>query len=348
MTSVDTTLWSGDGYRLTASARPSVDWLRFASHARFGQQNATYRRAALLAELDRFHAPLFLSVYHSKTLVGCYLIDQRQLQRNGQAIRGLYRGLLAISPRHRRRGLAKQCATVGVDWVLQRSHEHTLSYGCVDADNAAARAMLATTGMRDIGTQATVLKYHQWHRSTPSRVRIDHSLTADAMALRNELLTGDSLLDASAQSRSEWLTLSHGDSIATCRHHAVTFNLDPLRGISGFVTEYLLDAFPPGRRRFDPRAFRYIAVNDAMTRGTHAVELFGNLIHYLMAEYQVHFANVSLDDGDGSDSAQNIRASLGRGNVANRRRIKVLGQWHAKTPGTEVPGAVMLLSAPDV
>lgn len=320
----------------------------FAANTRFGQQDALYRRTALLSEIAYFRSAWFFTVHHNDVVVGCYVIDERHLQRAGQPVSGLYRGLLAIAPRHRRRGLARRCVRVAVEWALRHCAEIALSYGCVDANNEASIAMLASAGMRHIGTQGSVLKYHQWQRHVPARIAITEALTDSAASLRESLLAGDSLFDRGASETDEWITATDGSSLAACRHRLVTLNLDPMQGVAGIITEHLLDAFPPGRRRFDPRAFRYIAMNDAIASGPDATALFGQLTRYLMARHEVHFVNVSLDDGDGSDSTQSIRASLGRRRVANRRRIHVLGQWHKKTPDTEVPGALMLLSAPDL
>ncbi|MEL6870044.1 MAG: GNAT family N-acetyltransferase [Pseudomonadota bacterium] len=341
----DVTLWSEGAYRLTVSDSAGADWLQFVSHARFGAPGARYRRHRFADEATQFAAPLFCSLYHGSSIVGCYVLDRRRLLRAGAEIDGLYRGTLFVDPAHRGHGLARIVVERAVLWAVDQGSLPVLTYGCVERRNAAAQRVLATQGMQRLGSVGSALKYSHWPRASLPPHAFEDGRSDAIGALLSQTQAGDSLVDAAP---AQWISAHRNGAVAGCVYHVVSLNLDQPTGGAGRFMQRAMQLFPPARKRFAAEDFRYVAIRQPVAAGAGAAKLFQDLLDHLLVQHSTHFANVSLDEGDGTASARAVRQALGRRCVARRRLLDVLGRWHGTAPFDAAPIDAMQLSAPDL
>ena len=325
---------------------PPADFVAFAGGLRFGAGKARYRRANLAGQLARFADPRYLVAREGGRAVGTYAIDFRTVAHRGRAVPGAYRALLGVAPERRGAGVGRalrERAHALLERRAERLGEPVLSWGCIDASNAASLGLVGAGGARDVGGLATWLLYRQRPRETlaletidagaPHAARLGHARALEASrtdcALADATGGGPDVAGAPAGAGTTVHAVLEGERIALAARVSVTeLAFDTLGPVNDALVRHLVMPFGFARRRFDPRAFRYLGLSDIVVV-PDAERLWPRFVSTLAARHGVHYALVAIDPS--REVWTRLRRASGRRRRAGRD-VRVLARWHG--PGT--------------
>lgn len=280
---------------ITASTTRPDDFVTALASARFGSTAPRYRRINVDAQLDRLHDPVYFTLRRHGDAVGTYCVDRQPLQLGQRDIDAAYRGLLSIAEGHQRHGLGRWLVRSALGW-LRENAAPALCYGCVDATNRRALALLAGEGAVPIGELQVFTLYRQFPRR---RIAVDTVAAPPAGEVEAMLAASAPCIELADRTPPRgggaYRVVRGGGEILAGAHVSMTrLDLDPLQGVAGFVVERLMPRFPPGHRRFNPRNFAYLRLNHLYAPIEHAAT-WPRFIESLMAGHGVHFAVLVLD-----------------------------------------------------
>ena len=343
---------------------PPEDFVAFAGALRFGAGRARYRRANLVDQLARFADPRYLVAREGARVVGGYAIDFRTASLRGAPVPGAYRALLGTAPERRGTGVGRalrERAHALLERRAERLGEPVLAWGCIDAANAASLGLVGGGGARDVGGLATWLLYRQAPRETfpletidadaSPAVRHGHALALEA-SRRDCALADATLPDARDGAGAPGGTgagsvvhaLLEGERVVIAARVALTeLAFDTLGPANDALVRGLVMPFGFARRRFDPRAFRYLGLSDVVVV-PGAERLWPRFVSTLAVRHGVHHALVALDPS---------REAWARLRRASRRRaraaadVRVLARWHGPgAAGAPLPDGEPVALAP--
>ena len=283
--------------RCTVEETLPADLAPLLESVTFGTAGLRYRRLDVEAQLRRLHDPVCIAARRGEALVGAYLLDRRELLVAGERTSGVYRGSLCVAPTALGQGVGRALAACGRDWTVASSHERgapILSWGCVDVDNHRSLALLASEGAVADGALAMFMCYRQWPRE-----RLALEPLAPGRDAREAPLLAATERDCGARdvtpSRLPGLAASDAEGLRiSARVAASGYRVETLgRGLDALVA-IAVRPFPPARRRFDPRAFRYVRLADVGLREGCERD-WPAFVSTLLARHGAHFALTFVD-----------------------------------------------------
>jgi len=263
----------------------------------FGTSGLRYRRRQVAEQLMRFNDPTFIALRVADTLAGVYVLDKRQLICGNRPALGLYRGLLSVAENYQGKGIGKQLGEAAAAWINETASDATqptLTFGFVEADNTRSRNMLHGFGHRAISEQVARLIYRQnpsLERPLTSISEIDANLELIGL----ELTHADCSLRDITSSPLPGYAITDSDGLRiSARVSPVEIAPQTLGRAADWMVRLLVTPFAPARKRFDPRAFRYLKLTSIVLRPGCEADwhpFVGSLLH----QYGLHFASVQLD-----------------------------------------------------
>ncbi|MFK8051439.1 MAG: GNAT family N-acetyltransferase [Woeseiaceae bacterium] len=319
-------IWRDGPAKLSISPFASDAWLDYVSTVWFGPTGKQYQRRTLRDQIRRFEWPHYLSLTYAGKLVGSYLVDRQNLNMNGTPVLGFYRGLLTIDETFRAQGLGARMVDATLSWIdgqAAAQAQPVMTYGCIDAENTRSIKLLEARGMRLLGTLSHCLIYRQFVRRSLSRHQVTDQIS-DAAREHLDSLTNGAELTFGDHSHTHWAGLTNNANIG-CRFALNELCLAPMDGLSGFFVEKLVPLFPPARRRFDPRRFRYVTITDAIFEpGMEAA--WSTLIEHLLKQHECHFAVVTLNDDIERHRLMLKSGVLGKQAMTRASKLRIMGR----------------------
>ncbi|MEL7296141.1 MAG: hypothetical protein AAGJ86_00695 [Pseudomonadota bacterium] len=319
-------IWRDGAVRLELSPFVSDEWLDYVAAVWFGGAARRYQRRNVREQVARFEKPRFLSLRYAGKLIGSYLIDQQALTFNQQPVSGFYRGLLSVDATFRSQHLGGAMTDAALRWIKERAESRTaLTYGCIDEYNKRSVALLSERGMQALTVLRQRLFYRQFKRRTLATARVTNALTSNALA--DLAASTERMVTPDDWSYGNWITVDDKRTQRIAARYAVNeLALAPMSGVAGFVINRLMPLFPPGRRRFNPHAFRYVSISDPVN-GAGPKASWDALIEHLMVIHDCHFVCLISDTVDSSGNALLDSGALGRKALEKASTVGVLGQW---------------------
>lgn len=298
----------------------------------FGTSGLRYRRLDVASQIARLHDPVFIGMRDGDALSGAYVLDRRSLLVDGRPVPGVYRGGLCVAPGAQGRGVGDALAERGRAWIdacAERTGEPHLSWGCVDDDNHRSLAVLRRQGVERIGGLTMFALYRQWPRER---------LTLDALP-PEVMRPGARMEDVAAldvtPSRLAGLALVDEHGVRVGARVAVSgYRIETMGPVLDTLFRLTVAPFPPARRRFDPRAFRFVRLSDITLRDGCERD-WPAFVSTVLARHGTHFAMTFLDP------ASRLHARLRRigpfGPLVHSRRtsIDVMARWALPEGGGE-------------
>ena len=324
-------IWQdASGLEIVVSDTPGPRFVAHLASVPFGTTGSAFWRLNIDEQLQRFERPTFLSLRDEERVIGSYVLDEQRLMLADEPVTGIYRGLLTIDPERRHAGLGRELARQGLRWMqahVAAPGRASLSYGIVDEANARSMALLEALGMQRIGSLATAIRYRQRRGRFIEDADVTSRLTDTARDAWYAQYSG-AALRSEDPAHGDWITVSdaHGN-IAACRHHVTELRLAPMTGAAGFVVEKMLPLFPPGRRRFNPRRFRFVSISDPVVP-PGSEPLWHKLVAHLMALHDTHFVTFTLDPAGEATDRLRANGVIGRPTWRRRSRLQVLAGTH--------------------
>lgn len=291
------TLWRDPAADLTLVARstPSTALVGQIGQIRFGTHGLRYRRLDVAPELDALGDAAFLELHRGAELVGTYVLTGSTLEAGGRRVEGVHRGLLTVSEARQGQGLGRILVEQALRWIAGRSEERALpalTYGCIERRNARSLQLLSALGCRELGAVRTFGVYRQ----SPRARLVLETLDADDAVVLDALEEGlgDCALRATAPA-APFLAVTDDACVlagASVSEHSI--DLDPLGGTLGLLDRAVMRHVPAARRRFDPKRFTYLRIDDVVVRPGHA-RLWPALLTSLLASRGLHVAMLILD-----------------------------------------------------
>lgn len=264
-----------------------ADVIPLAGGVVFGRGRARYRRADVAGQLQRFARPVTVRALQGGALVGCCVLDRRELQVAGAPALGVYRALLCVADAQRGQGIGRRIAQAAMTWADAQACEAdrpVVSYGLIDADNAASLHVLRSVGASDVGGIAACLRYRQWPRRR-RELQIDASASCD---IDDDCAWRDATPNGGAQ---RWVDPASGiaaDAVVS------QLQFDTLGRFNDALVRTLVTPFPFAHRRFDPRAFRYVSLTRVQVPA-HARSQWPVFLDSLLAMHGTHYALLPID-----------------------------------------------------
>ncbi|MEM7763010.1 MAG: GNAT family N-acetyltransferase [Pseudomonadota bacterium] len=320
------TIWRDGAVRLELSPFVSDEWLDYVTAVWFGDAARRYQRRNVREQVARFENPRFLSLRYAGKLIGTYLIDLQSLSCDGQPVTGFYRGLLAVDATFRSQHLGSAITDAALEWIRQQTTSGaTLTYGCIDEHNKRSITLLTERGMQSLAVLRQRLFYRQFKRQPLATARVTEGLTDNALA--DLTASSEHTVTPASWRYGNWITVDDNSTRRIAARFAVNeLALAPMTGITGFVINRLMPLFPPGRRRFNPHAFRYISISDPVN-GAGPKASWDALIEHLMVIHDCHFVCLISDAEDPSGNALLDSGALGGKARDKASTIGIFGQW---------------------
>ena len=332
------------GIDVDVHAAPPEDFVGFASELRFGTGAARYRRANLAEQLTRFADPRYVVAREGGAVTGGYAIDFRDASCAGARVPGAYRALLGVSPERRGTGVGRALAARARALIDERAAtlgEPVLAWGCIDASNAASLGLVGGAGgATDVGGLASWLLYRQAPRGTLDVRVIDDASSVDVRrgylrALEASLsdcaladVTGVHGASAPDPDGGAVHAVLEGERIVlAARVRPTVLAFDTLGPATDALVRHLVMPFGFARRRFDPRAFRYLSLTDVVVV-PDAERLWPRFVSTLLARHGAHHALVVLDPS--REAWRRLRKASGRRVRVAAPDVRVLARWHGE------------------
>jgi GNAT superfamily N-acetyltransferase len=266
----------------------------FLEDVEFGGQGLRYRRKHLLRALERLDDSVFLSLREDGVIRAGYALMDSPAKLDGQPLAAVYRGLLAVDPTRRRRGLGRHLVETALAGIEARSADQPfLSFGLIETENSASRRLLESLGATEVGNLQSRLVYRQWPRRSSRFVQLDTSL-AGAYERRLSAQRGDRGLTLRASARyPAYGLVDGGELLAAARVGVTTLDLGAGGPLARFLQRNAYGRFRVLGKRYNRRAFRYLTIHDPLVSDeTDAWQAF---LEGMLAHHDSHMALFTLD-----------------------------------------------------
>ena len=312
---------SQDLVRRRQDANPEL--LALLESVEFGGSGLRYRRKALADTLGRAGPTEFLYVDSSDAVVAAYALTQTDAFLAGRPLRAVYRGLLAVAPEYRRRGLGRRLVAMALDQQhADRGAEPLVSFGLVEAGNEASLGLLEAMGATDAGGLCSQLVYRQWPRPSGALRPLDYG----SQRVFSELLGAGDRSRGLAIRTSEQLPAFGfvvGDALAAAARVGIaTIDLGPGGPVARFMHRHAYARFRALGKRYNRRALRYLTIHDPVVAGDPAY--WRAFTDALLAHHDAHMALFTLDPRSDIAIALNDAGVLGRFARATRQELRLM------------------------
>ncbi len=293
------TLWSDAPrrLRLLATREPPPDLVELLGRIPFGSEGIRYRRLGVEEQLARLKDAVFLRLLREDRLVGVYALSAGRLEFGDVGFSGVYRGPLGVEPDMQGTGLGREIVTRTLAWLERQALESgrpTVSYGCIEQSNVRSLALLRSLGARELGSLRTLSVYRQWPRR---RIGVERLGDGDRAAVRLAVasMRRDCGLRAAAGAAGEYFAVTDSAGVVVGAAASVTrIDFQRIGGPWDWLSRTLFRMVPAARRRFDPRDFAYLRLDDVVARPGHE-HLWPDFLSTLLAEHRIHMAMFALD-----------------------------------------------------
>jgi len=308
--------------------RPPQELVAFLEGVEFGGQGFCYRRKYLSRALERLDAPTFLSIREDATVRAGYALTDSAASLDGQPVPAVYRGLLAVDPARRRRGLGRRLVEAALAEIEARSAgQPILSFGLIEAKNTASLQLLQSLGATDVGHLESRLVYRQWPRPSACLAELDPGQvdTFDRKLTEQQGQRG-LVVRASARYPAYGL-VDGGQLLAAARVGVTTLDLGAGGPLARFLHRQAYGRYRTLGKRYNRRAFRYLTIHDPLV-GHHA-DAWPGFLEGLLAHHDAHMALFTLDAR--SDVAGRLGAAglFGRFAAATRQDLVLVASgWN--------------------
>lgn len=322
---------SGQGLELFVSRQASDDFVGHLEHAEFGTSGIRYRRLDVREQLKRLASPVFVELRKDGRLAGTYALAVAGLRIEGAPSVGVYRALLHVEDRFKRRGLGHWLVENTLEWIadtFRAAGQPVFSWGCIESANERSIRLLRTLGARPVGRVETSLVYRQWPRARIALDQVDGRELASLNARRIETLDDCGLIVETALPGDYFCVRRNGEIVAGARACLTRLRMSTMGGTWDALYRHVLRHAPPARRRFDPEDFRYLRLSDPLFVAGEE-DVWADFLSSLMDRFGVHMTMFALDPNSRLHRQLSAAKVFGRFGRATRQSIEVLGQaWH--------------------
>ena len=311
------------GLRLICREDASTAFAEQLAITTFGSSGLRYRRLDTDQLLARYADARYFELYRNETLIGTYLLCPQSLSLDAEPVAGTYRGLLTIAPEHQSSGAGRVLVREALAWLRARAADAPhVTYGCIDAGNERSMGLLRSLGATDFGELRSMLVYRQWTRASPTVETLDD---AESVASALEHSQADCALRPAAPRPGAYFAVRDGDTIqAGARAELVRLDLAVSGSTWPKIYGAMIDRFPPAKRRFDPRDFRYVRLHDVIALPGSG-KAWRTLLRDVLHRHEAHMAMFVLDPRRETFEALADAGLFGRFSRSTEQRIQVVG-----------------------
>lgn len=321
-------------FRVHALEHPSADLVEFIESVHFGGEGLRYRRTGLARSLEPLDASTWLALRDQTDAVrGSYALASTTSALGEQQIRSIYRGLLAVDPVLRRRGLGKKLVEAAFERLDSSAGGNpVLSFGLIERENTASRTLLESLGAAEVGTLESRLVYRQWPRRSQDLVPLsDQSLLEYELELSRQRAG----LRLHAPGRLPAFGLIRGDSLTAAARVSIS-SIDLGRGgpLESFLHRHAYSKIHAIGKRYNRRAFTWLGIHDPLVLPDSA-GAWREFAAALLAHYDMHMALFTLDSNSAALALLQDAGVFGQFARATRQELRLLASGWNLPPGWE-------------
>ncbi|MDJ0917427.1 MAG: GNAT family N-acetyltransferase [Woeseiaceae bacterium] len=318
-----------NGHELVCHESASEAFIAQLASTEFGTSELRYRRLDCEQVASRLDDARFLELTKRGELIGTYMFCPQRLAIGDVELSGTYRGLLTVAPEHRSSGVSRLLVREALAWLRQQADgQPHVTFGCIDLGNQRSIRLLQSVGVRQFGELRSMLVYRHL------TARSDSVDVVDSTARITEALQagyGDCGLRPLHESNGPFYGIADGGTlVAGARAELVRLNLAAPDSYWPRVYGAMIDVFPPGKRRFDPREFRYVRLFDVVARENSAAA-WRTLLKDILDRHGAHMAMFVMDPRRETYAELERAGLFGRLSRLTRQNIAVVG--NALHPG---------------
>ncbi len=324
---------SADQARLTIKRRHTAgdDIVRFLESVEFGGKGLRYRRKHLEQTLSKLGPSEFFTLGDQAAIVGSYALTGTSALIHGEPVAAVYRGLLAIAPSHRRRGLGRQL----VESALAHLDETAaggplLSFGLIETANTASLRLLDSLGASDVGSIESRLVYRQWPRPSTRLRRLDASWSTEYAAGLAASTPASGLSVRTAAGFPVFALVDNDRLQAAARIGTTTIDLGPGGPLARVLHRFAYSRFRAIGKRYNRRAFRYVTIHDPLVVDEPAA--WQEFVDAILARLDAHMALFTLDPRGEASRKLHETGLFGRFSRATRQEFRIMASgWNLET-----------------
>jgi RimJ/RimL family protein N-acetyltransferase len=302
-------------------ASPPPGFVDLLSRVIWGTGAVRYTMRDVPERITEFAGSHFLALRERGALVGTYVLAPRTLRVAGHTIPAMYRTLLAVAPGRGQGGLGEVLVRAARRWMLEQADGPFMTYGFIEAENAASLAVAERAGHEAWGAFVAA-PFTRWHPRDDGRVEEE---LAPSDASPGDNLGAVVFEGGPGQGTSPRFVLREaGEVVASARAVQHHWALHGLGGVSGFVARSVLPRTPGLRRLLDPDDLRF-AFFGSVAVAPGCEPLLARLLEAVLARWNLYAGMVYLDPRGRSHAA--LRQS-GLGllhGLGVRPRVHVMG-----------------------
>ena len=335
-------------WQVARSSHPDPAFVDLLESVEFGGAGLRYRRKGVADALDRLPPSEYLSIRDRDALIAAYALTPTEVNLAGELVPAVYRGLLAVAPSHRRRGLGRRLVQAALAHAeALAAGQPLLSFGVIESRNEASLRLLEEYGGQAVGRLESQLVYRQWPRPSASLARIDAN---EDSAVSETIATRRAAAGLALRSAAELPLYALRDDMgvrAAARVGITTIDLGPGGPLARFLHRYGYGRFRTLGRRYNRREFRYLTIHDPLV--IDDPRAFGEFTEALLAHLGTHMALFTLDPRSTAATQLTDGGLFGRFSRATRQELTIMASgWNlgegwvdrAKKTGPAIGGPV--------
>ncbi len=312
-----------EGHELICRDSASEGFVTQLAETEFGTADLRYRRLDCDHISSRLYSARYLELHKHGQLIGTYMFCPQRLSVDDIEVGGTYRGLLTVAPDRQSSGAGRILVRGALDWLRQHTAGQAhITFGCIDKSNERSMRLLESMGAERLGELRSMLVYRQWTKRDDSVEIVDDARRV-SVALQTEH-ADCGLKPLSQGTGSFYAVIRGGRLVAGARAEIVRLNVAVPGGFWSRIYGNMIDVFPPAKRRFDPRNFRYVRLHDVVATEDSAAD-WRALLKDILHRHGVHMAMFVMDPGRATFARLENAGLFGRFSQLTKQDICVVG-----------------------
>ncbi len=325
--------------RIERYENPPPGFVDLLSRVIWGTGAVRYTMRDVPERVTEFAGSHFLALRERGSLVGTYILAPRTLRVAGHTIPAMYRTLLAVAPGCGRGGLGAILVREARRWMLEQAAGPFVTYGFVEAENAASLALAELAGHEPWGAFVAA-PFTRWQPRDDRRIEQlgdpgDDASPGESLGAGPGHVAFEGGPGHSTAPR--FVLREAGEVVASARVVRHRWALHGLGGVSGFLARSVLPRMPGLRRLLDPDDLRFAFFGSVAVAPGYE-PLLARLLEAVLARWNLYAGMVYLDPRGRSHAALR-QGGLGLlHGLGVRPRVHVMGS--AVRLPAEVPAAL--------
>jgi hypothetical protein len=258
----------------------------------WGSEGAVYERKNINDLLPLLHQAHLVAVHKGDEIVGTAIFCHSDVTVAGQPFICEYIRYFAAGDEIKGKKLIKHFAGKVMELVRQGVKDKIIYIGCVEKGNIRSYKVVENAGYKPVGVLTVNAFSRFFPKAFPSIEQVySEKGKAEVMSLLKKQYEKHSLVHYNYifQGDNYYIVRERGEIVAGCQFHVAEWKINKMPGLSGKIILHVLPHLPLISRLFNPKGFRFLAVEGIYFKEGY-VSTFLKLLEGLLHQQKMHSA----------------------------------------------------------